>query len=326
MIVDAVKNAAPVIKGSRPLPTLAMLFGPNLILKTSSGTLVNIHSLLTGDNFRSHFSTDGKLEAPMLLDEPWLRRVPRTDELFWTSECEEVGKEELGSSSMTGWLWAKLRGRDAASARNYFGVPFARTPGIGDYRRALTIGIAATPAKERHIRMRYWWAANDPVRRGKAPAPLSPEYHENLLRFRTILDTSEPDQRLMAAEVSRQLRDFSAAAVLLDFPFPKKLTNIVDFIGKLAKAGDATVREVPPSKNPSTELDPEFDNTLDTSEIRDAFQQLGIGVTVRRGRIDRATGRKEIFIVGTGQQLEAASAYCQAQEPPIDILFNKLPS
>ena len=174
--------------------------------------------------------------------------------------------------------------------------------------------------------MRFWWAANDPVRHGKAPAPSSPEFHENLLRFRTILDTSEPDQRLMAAEVSRQLRDFSAAAALLDFHFPKNIACIVDFIGKLASEGDATVREVPQSENPTIYLDSEFDNTLDTSEIQDAFQQLGIGVTVRRGRIDRATGRKEIFIVGTGQQLEAASAYCRAQEPPIDITYNKLPS
>lgn len=303
-----------------------MIPGPNLILRTPSGTLVKIHSLLSGNNFRSRLWTDGKLEAPMMTDEPWLRRVPRAAELFWTDECEEIGKEKLGSSSMIEWLWSKVRGRDPSSEKNYWGVPFARTPGVDDYGRALTIGVATTPEKERHIRMRYWWAANDPVRRGKVPAPSSPDYHENLLRFRTILDTSKPDQRLMAAEVSRQLRDFSGAAELLDFPFSKKLAHLAEVIGTLAKAGDATVREVPPSENLSTELDPELDNTLDTSEIQNAFQKLGIGVTVRRGRLDRATGRKEIFIVGTGQQLEAASAYCRAQEPPIDILFNKLPS
>ena len=89
---------------------------------------------------------------------------------------------------------------------------------------------------------------------------------------------------------------------------------------------DATVREVPPSEDPSTEPEPEIDNTFDTSEIKAAFQQLRIGVTIRRGRIDRSTGRKEILIVGTGQQLEAASAYCRAQQPPIEILYNRLPS
>ncbi len=30
----------------------------------------------------------------MLPHEPWLRRQPKTDKLFWADECEQVGEEE----------------------------------------------------------------------------------------------------------------------------------------------------------------------------------------------------------------------------------------
>jgi hypothetical protein len=202
--------------------------GPNLILKTpSSGSLAKISSIASGNTFGAQSWTDGKREARMLPDEPWLRCNPHNAELFWTDECEEIGREEL---------WDR-KGR-------YRDVPFATEPNMEDYRRAITSGLANTREKERYIRMRCWWAANDSVRHRDKSKPSFPDFRDNLLRFRDLLDTSDPNQRLMAAEASRELRDFSKATELLGSDFPESYGYAVELIKKLTNDGDSTVRKV----------------------------------------------------------------------------------
>ena len=126
--------------------------GPTQILKISpTGTLVKIATIASGNTFGARFWTDGKQEAPMLPDQPWLRRHPETDELFWSDECEEIAEE-------TPW------GED----ESYPKVPFAEEPTLDDYRRALVSGIVTTPEQMRYVFMRYWWAVNDPLRHGDA--------------------------------------------------------------------------------------------------------------------------------------------------------------
>jgi hypothetical protein len=92
--------------------------------------------------------------------------------------------------------------------------------------------------------MRYWWAANDPVRHGETTKPSVPDFRENLLKLRSLLDVTDAEQRLMAAEVSRQLGDFTAAILLLDFEFPTDYAGSVHLITKLTAEEDFTVRQV----------------------------------------------------------------------------------
>ena len=160
----------------------------------------------------------------MLPDEPWLRRHPSNDELFWTDECEEVAVEEPWGDS-----------------DDYAEIPFADEPSIEDYQRALATGVAPSHEKEHYVRMRLWWATNDPVRRGETNT-LSDR--ENLLKLLTFLDDSVPDQRLMAAEVCRELGDFDRASVLLKFQFPKDYDDAVNLIKKLNEQKDVSVRQV----------------------------------------------------------------------------------
>lgn len=205
-----------------------MTLGPNIILKLpTSGTLVKIATIASGNTFGATFWTDGKREAPMLPDQPWLRRHPTTDELFWTDECEKIAEQTFWDQEPT-----------------YSNIPFAAKPTVHDYRRALSSGIASTPEQEKYIRMRCWWAANDPVRRGASTAPPLPEFRENLLKLRTLFDLTDAHQRLMAAEASRQLRDFTTAANLLDFQFPKDHAKVVHLIKNLTSEEDFTVRQV----------------------------------------------------------------------------------
>jgi hypothetical protein len=202
--------------------------GPNIVLKTRlTGSLVKITTIGSGNTCGARFWTDGKREAPMLPDAPWLRVLPDNSELFWTDECEQVAQEGP---------WG--------TTADFADVPFADEPSIVDYDRALETGMATTPEKERYVRMRRWWVANDPVRSSAATAATDATHRANLLTLLSLLDDSVPDQRLMSAEIHRELGDFSSAAALLAFQFPKDYDPAVNFIRLLNEKKDASVREV----------------------------------------------------------------------------------
>jgi hypothetical protein len=201
--------------------------GPNRVLKIpGSGALVKIETFESGNTFGARFWTDGKREAPMMPDQPWLRRHPTTGEMFWTDECEEIGEESHWEEGGT-----------------HADAPFAEEPALEDYLRTLEAGLAANQAKELYIRMRYWWGANDPVRLGGRIAGSEAAYRDNLTRFRSLLDSGDPHQRLMAAEAARELGDFAGAASLLEFSFPEGYSRVVTLIKRLVGEHDARVMQ-----------------------------------------------------------------------------------
>jgi hypothetical protein len=201
--------------------------GPDKILKLpASGSLVRISTILSGNTFGGRFWSDGKREAPMLPDAPWLRRQPLTGEFFWTDECEEIAEVEPSSKGS-----------------RYEEVPMAATPDLDQLRDALGRGLAGSPEKERYLRTRLWWAMNDPVRAGKATAPAGPGFEQNLVQLQTLFDLNDPDQRLMAVEMARERGDFASATELFEFQFPAGYEDAVAFFKRLTEANDSLVRE-----------------------------------------------------------------------------------
>ncbi len=78
-----------------------------MILKIpQSGDLVKISTILSGNTFGARWWSDGKMEAPMMPDEPWLRRHPGTGEMFWSDACAEVALEEPWEESSNRIPWA----------------------------------------------------------------------------------------------------------------------------------------------------------------------------------------------------------------------------
>jgi hypothetical protein len=201
--------------------------------------LVKIETIQSGNTFGACFWTDGKCEAPCLPDLPWLQRHPKSNELFWTDECEKISEEDNPEDD----FFEELLSEETAVKQpgEYADTPYAVKPSVDDYNRALATGLASSNEKERHIRMRLWWAANDPIRRGKA-STLSDR--DNLLQLLELLNDSDPEQRLMAAEARRELGNFDRASMLLQFNFPDRLNHTANFIKKLNEQKDVTVRQV----------------------------------------------------------------------------------
>lgn len=199
--------------------------GPHKILKTTqSGSLVKIESLNSGNTIGARFWTDGKCVAPMMPDTPWLRRHPVSGELFWTDECDEVATEVPWGDS-----------------NEFPGVPFAAEPTLEDYRHTLEAGLAATPEKERYVRMRLWWATNDPVRQGENQ---SLKDRDNLQKLLLLLDESNANQRLTAAEICRELGEFDRAATLLEFAYPRGYLRAANLIKSLNEQKEVEVHEL----------------------------------------------------------------------------------
>ena len=99
--------------------------------------------------------------------------------------------------------------------------------------------------KEKDLRARAWWKGND-RRRGidGIKQNLSVEEQQNLQALIGILDPSDGNDRIMIAEINRELGNFEAAINLLKKPFPDELLKAASVIMDLARNQDSSVMEM----------------------------------------------------------------------------------
>ncbi len=98
--------------------------------------------------------------------------------------------------------------------------------------------------KERYVRLRAWWAGNDGRRSAKARSPLSDSEKANLRRLADLLDEAGGHDRIMKAEILRELGQFDEAMSLLTQPFDDELSRAVAIIKDLVAKKDQFVAEI----------------------------------------------------------------------------------
>ena len=160
----------------------------------------------------------------------WLRKHPDENVLFWTDEWELIDTLEYDGNSGKGLQW--------------IGLVYADVPTEHDYLTALESGTADTEDKICDIRIRLWWVGNDPIRESGV-GTLPPHHMENLTRLAPLLSENDPQQRLMKAEVFRELGFFEDARRLLEWEFPEELFEAVWFLAQLGIRKDARVARFP---------------------------------------------------------------------------------
>ncbi len=201
--------------------------GPILIVKPAGCELpVKLFTLASGNLFGAVSWTDGKQEAPMMPDEPWLRKSPVEGVLFWTDACEQIGEFDPSEGEPEPREWLDLK--------------FAAKPTEEDLFAALSSGLADTEEKRRYLRTRLWWLGNDPVRQRKARRP-TPVHLQNLEAMLAMFSETDPGQRLQKAEVLRELSRFGEALPLLDQEYPKEYARAVAGIRSLTLTREARV-------------------------------------------------------------------------------------
>ncbi len=228
---------------------------PTLIMKAPGCKRpLKFRMIASGNTFGARYWTDGKREAPMLPDEPWLRKSPSEGVLFWADACEEIGQiddyrdAEQQLATILG-MPSGVEGHGVSSAvsikekAEWKELEFAEEPSEEDYFAALTSGIADTDEKMMYLRMRLWWVGNDAVRRGTLDT-LSPRHIENLTVLEDLLSEEDPNQRLMNAEILRELGRFSEALELLRFEYPQNYSHSVERIRSLCELNETKVAEI----------------------------------------------------------------------------------
>jgi hypothetical protein len=101
--------------------------------------------------------------------------------------------------------------------------------------------------KEIYLRQRAWWAANDVWRWLPNPKPaFSKEQVQNLKALSSLLDEADPDQRILKAEIAREIGNSAECLLLLSYQFDKGYDYAVGFIKKLAEEKVRGVKQFSP--------------------------------------------------------------------------------
>lgn len=127
-----------------------------------------------------------------------------------------------------------------------------REPTEEEYYRAFEMGLAKSPAQQRQLRILAWWRRNDAFRDApQAPArgiPVAPgSARTNLEALAQLFDEGdEHHDRLMKAEVLRELGEFESAKQVLSRVHSSDLAPVVRQLQSLCDRGDTCVRELEP--------------------------------------------------------------------------------
>lgn len=202
--------------------------GPTIIRKCSACLKsIEQQTIGSGNTFGAVFWTDGKREAPMLPDQPWLVMCPHCHEPLWLDELEELG--EIKS-------WGGKRGKfkDACAYKKL---------SLDDYFMPIENGVG-DPQKERYARLRCWWEGNDQRRTNTAEIPMSSKEAANLTALAHILDESKANDLVMKAEAMRELGRFDDAISLLEKSVEENIAQAVAIIKGLSEKRDPYVREM----------------------------------------------------------------------------------
>jgi hypothetical protein len=210
------------------LCSAVVAYMPMLIIRECPHCKVHVvqEETVSGNTIGATYWTDGKREAKMLPDHPLLAKCPACQRLFWVDEAVE------GDT-----------GFDAAKGKQQVMAP------SGKEMLEFLSGPALSKDKEIYLRVRAWRSANDAWRRNpNATQAFSKDQEQNLKALSDMLDEKEPNQRILKAEIARELGEFDECLGLLSQPFDERYGHAVGFIKKLAEEKVRGVRAFAPAK------------------------------------------------------------------------------
>jgi hypothetical protein len=198
-------------------------------------------TIKTGNTFGATYWTDGRMMAPFYPDFPKLIECPNCNNLLWIDEAKKIGEE-----------WLPSHGSEWSGVQPYL------NPSESDYLAFLEAGNALDDKKVRYIRMRAWWAANDPMRRPptrhkrkRLVLGQSLKAQDNMRLLFELLDQADERQRLLKAELARELGLFDMAEQLLSYEYSEQLRSKVVFLKDLANQRNIKVAPFPRSAHES---------------------------------------------------------------------------
>lgn len=181
-----------------------MLLGPKEILECPScKTLFSLSTIRSGNSFGAVRWSDSKIDAPMLPSSPRLIRCHGCSKFFWVNELIEIGK----------YNWDETPPFDWKNATPLSHLSLAELLEFLGNKQELTL------SQEYYVRIRVHWEYNDPIRLGKLhsiPDASKIEWHMNIERLFQTFDWNNHQNRLLAAELIRNLEEWDLAIDILN--------------------------------------------------------------------------------------------------------------
>ena len=215
-----------------------MIPGPEQIVACPNcQALAKYATLRSGNTFGARVWTDGKQIAPMLPRPPAVVMCHHCAECYWLADAEEVGTidpwDDETSQIDPAWTAARV----------------IQEPVEDEYYQALDKGLAANSQQERTLRILAWWRRNDAFR-DTPPAGISTiaatarSCRNNLEVLASLLDEGNENDRLMKAEVLRELGEFDSVKLVLSGVTAADYAEVVRQLSSLCDIGDTSVREL----------------------------------------------------------------------------------
>ncbi len=220
-----------------------MLPGPTMIKKCQECSgLIKVRTIMSGNTFGAKLWTDGKMDARMLLVQPWLIKCPHCKSLIWIDDQKEVG--EIYDQNLPEWNLEENKFEDPDGYGEYKDAKLYDEPSFNEFFSKLSTGNYSFE-QERYIRINIWRKGNDRRRTAEKKENLTNDEVNNLKSLDNLTGTDDEKERIMKAEIKRELCLFVDAEKILNILFANdKYLNIVSTIGKLIQKQDPFVAEV----------------------------------------------------------------------------------
>lgn len=224
-----------------------MLLGMPIIRNCSNCSgLIKQHSYISVNSIGAKFWTDGKMKAPMCPEQPRFVICPHCQSAIWIYEQGEVDieKVEIVKPLSKIELVRSLVTNAISEQELEESAELYRKPKLNDYFKELNRSNIDRE-KERYLRLRLWWLGNDKRRGiGDAKHDLSDKEEKNLEKLYKILNYSDDNDRIIMAEIKRELGEFKDAEAIIKKPFANKFAHTVVTIKQLIKKQETYVAEI----------------------------------------------------------------------------------
>lgn len=181
-----------------------MKYGPNYLYECPNcGNLIQNRSLMSGNTIDAELYSDLRRIAPMLPEFPNMIECKKCRNIFWLNKTKEIGEYSWGDEPNP--LWEKADSAEFLSIHNYF--------------RALKENAVENQHEELYIRKRIWWSFNDRLRKGGKLFRFVNEevrWKANIDRLLELLDIEQVDQKILVAELNRNLGEFERCLELIN--------------------------------------------------------------------------------------------------------------
>ena len=167
--------------------------------------VIRIVPLESGHALGGILWSDGYMQTPQLPEQPLLGKCPSCGEIVSLAELVDYPNPD-NLEDPAAYDFGMLE--------------------LDDYRELLNHLDEIDPSYHIYLRMTFWQVANHSRRTGGMLLPLTMDELDNLEALAPLLGDDE-SERLIKAEVLRQLGEFQRAKQVLSDPFQQRVQNVV---------------------------------------------------------------------------------------------------